>query len=93
MQITQVKDRARIEAFLRQDPELHVYSLGDLDDFFWPHTTWYGWEKAGTLREIVLVYAGRGLPTVVGISQNPAGRPQVVARSRSPCCRSRSTHI
>jgi len=71
MQITQLKDRARIEAFLRQDPEVHVYSLGDLDDFFWPHTTWYGWEKAGTLRDIVLVYAGRGLATVVAISRNP----------------------
>jgi ribosomal protein S18 acetylase RimI-like enzyme len=72
MQITQVKDRARLETFLQRESELHVYSLGDLDDFFWPHTTWYGWEKAGTLREIVLVYSGQGLPTVVALSQNPA---------------------
>jgi ribosomal protein S18 acetylase RimI-like enzyme len=73
MQIAQVQDRARIETFLRQRPELQVYSLGDLDDFYWPSTTWYGWEKAGSLREIVLVYAGHGLPTVVAISENPAG--------------------
>ena len=72
MQIVQLTDRARIESFLRRDPELHVYSLGDLDDFFWPHTTWYGCEKAGELRDIVLVYAGQGLPTVVGITRNPA---------------------
>jgi ribosomal protein S18 acetylase RimI-like enzyme len=73
MRITQVKDRAVIEAFLRQEPELQIYSLGDLDDFYWPNTTWYGWQKAGALREVVLVYAGRGLPTVVAISENPAG--------------------
>jgi len=73
MRIIQIQDRARIEEFLRREPELQVYSLGDLDDFYWPNTTWYGWEKTGVLREIVLVYAGRGLPTVVAISENPAG--------------------
>jgi len=66
-----LKDKASIEAFLRRNPELHIYALGDLDDFFWPHTTWYGWQEGTELRDIVLVYAGPGLPTVVGISQQP----------------------
>jgi len=66
-----LKDKASIEAFLRRDPELHIYALGDLDDFFWPHTTWYGWQELGELRDIVLVYAGPGLPTVLGISAQP----------------------
>jgi len=56
---------------LRRDAELHIYSLGDLDDFFWPATTWYGWEEGGQLQEVVLVYAGRVRPTVVGISPDP----------------------
>ncbi|MEN6426384.1 MAG: GNAT family N-acetyltransferase [Phycisphaerales bacterium] len=72
-------DKATIEGFLRLEPDLHVYSLGDLDDFFWPQTTWYGREKAGTLREIALVYAGQGPPTVVGISRRPAPLRKLLA--------------
>jgi ribosomal protein S18 acetylase RimI-like enzyme len=70
--VKQLTDKARIEAFLRKNAELHIYSLGDLDDFFWPRTTWYGWESEGELQDIVLVYAGTSLPTVVGIAQQPA---------------------
>ena len=58
-----LKDKARIEAFLRNNAELHIYSLGDLDDFFWPHTRWYGWHKNGQLQDVVLIYTGTGLPT------------------------------
>jgi ribosomal protein S18 acetylase RimI-like enzyme len=67
--IRPLKDKARIEAFLRCDSELHVYSLGDLDKSFWPHTTWYGWETNGQLEELVLVYTGQVLPTVLAISR------------------------
>lgn len=69
--IRRLEDKAEIEAFLRQNAELHVYSLGDLDDFFWPQTTWYGWQRNDALQNIVLVYAGPGLPTVVGIAEQP----------------------
>ena len=71
MGIKPLRDKARIEAFLRGDPELHIYSLGDLDDFFWPNTTWYGLEEYGALEEVVLIYAGKTLPTVVGMSEHP----------------------
>jgi ribosomal protein S18 acetylase RimI-like enzyme len=64
-------DKRRIEALLRRNPELHVYGLGDLDDFFWPYTTWYGREADGALTDIVLVYTARALPTVVGIADRP----------------------
>ena len=68
----QLHDRKRIERFLRRNPELHIYSLGDLDDFFWPYTTWYGRQEDGELTDVVLVYAGQALPTVVGLSERPA---------------------
>ena len=71
MQLEQVREKDRIEALLRRDAELHIYCLGDLDDFFWPATTWYGWEDGGRLQEVVLVYAGRTWPTVVAISPDP----------------------
>ena len=72
MPVRQLHDRKQIEGFLRRNPELHIYSLGDLDDFFWPHTTWYGRVTNGELTEIVLVYTGQALPTVVGLSERPA---------------------
>jgi ribosomal protein S18 acetylase RimI-like enzyme len=70
--IRPLKDKAGIEAFLRKNAELHVYSLGDLDDFFWPRTTWYGWVTDDGLQDIVLIYGGTGVPTVVGIAEQPA---------------------
>jgi ribosomal protein S18 acetylase RimI-like enzyme len=71
--------RAEIEAFLRRSPELHIYSLGDLDDFFWPYTTWYGWQEDGEIEDIAMIYVSRTLPTVVGISQQPAVMRKLLA--------------
>jgi predicted GNAT family acetyltransferase len=65
-------EKTRIERCLRQDPEFYIYGLGDLDDFFWPYTTWYGWEESGTVTDVVLVYTAQALPTVVAISRRPA---------------------
>ena len=72
MSIKKLTDKSQIEAFLRKNAELHIYSLGDLDDSFWPQTTWYGWPKDGELRDIVLIYSGTAVPTVVGIGEQPA---------------------
>jgi RimJ/RimL family protein N-acetyltransferase len=72
MSFLRLHDRAQIESLLRRNPELHVYSLGDLDDFFWPCTTWYGWQDDGELAEVVMIYSSRTMPTLVGISQRPA---------------------
>jgi len=71
MEIRELRDKARIEAFLRGNCELYVYSIGDLDDFFWPHTRCLAWEDGGEVRDIVLIYSGGALPTVIGISERP----------------------
>jgi ribosomal protein S18 acetylase RimI-like enzyme len=71
-------DKARIERFLRQDPEFYIYGLGDLDDFFWPYTTWYGWEEAGELTDVVLMYTAQALPTVVAISRRPTALQELL---------------
>ena len=62
-------DRAVIETFLRQDPTLHLYALGDLDDFFWPYTTWFASLEAGRVRALFLLYSGGGLPVVLALAQ------------------------
>ncbi len=42
MAVVELRDRAAIAAVCRRKPSVHVYELGDLDDFFWPHTRWFG---------------------------------------------------
>ena len=79
MNVVQLQDKERIEACLRRNPELYVYAIGDLDDFFWPYTTWYGREEAGELRDVVLVYAGKTLPTVIAQTEEPEGMRALLA--------------
>ena len=50
-------DRDEIAAVLRRDPLLHLYAIGDLDDFFWPSTNWYALAEGDQIRQIILCYA------------------------------------
>ena len=63
-------NKAQIQAFLQQDVFLHLYSLGDLDDFFWSYTVWYASEANGEIKDIILLYAGQSLPVILAISGN-----------------------
>ena len=56
-------DKTTIEDFLRQDPILHLFALGDLDDFFWPYTGWYALKDNDEVRQLVLTYTDA--PTMV----------------------------
>lgn len=64
-------DKLNIEEVLRRNTFLHIYGIGDLDDFFWPYTTWYASEDNEGIGEIALLYAGPGTPTLLGLSENP----------------------
>lgn len=61
-------DRAEILAALSADRALHLYALGDLDDFFFPHTLWYALEDEGRVRQLVLVYTGASLPVIQALT-------------------------
>ena len=61
-------DKKEIEQFLRKDSYLHIYSIGDLDDFFWPYTIWYGSQLDGQIDAVVLLYVGLSLPTLLALS-------------------------
>ncbi|MFB9238609.1 GNAT family N-acetyltransferase [Plantactinospora siamensis] len=67
MRMRSVHDRAELAALLSRDPVRHAYELGDLDDFFWPHTTWYALEDA-----VALLYHGAGTATLL-LFGDPAG--------------------
>ncbi|MEQ9363848.1 MAG: GNAT family N-acetyltransferase [Leptospirales bacterium] len=44
-----------MERYLRADPVLHAYGLGDLDEYFRPHTTWYA-DDAEDPQALILRY-------------------------------------
>src|SRR5438874_8730545 len=71
MKVMCLHSQQEIEAFLRRNPFLHLYSLGDLDDFFWPYTTWYALKDNQQITQLALLYTGTSLPTLLGLTEEP----------------------
>jgi GNAT superfamily N-acetyltransferase len=70
-----------IEAFLRRNVFLHLYELGDLDDFFWPYTIWYAHRDGDAVRELALVYCGTDLPVLLAFIDGPPVEMHALLRS------------
>jgi predicted GNAT family acetyltransferase len=62
-------DQHLIEEFFRPHASLHIYSIGDLDDFFWPYTTWYALADGETLQAVALLYSGQIPPVLLAFSE------------------------
>ncbi|MFJ6150822.1 GNAT family N-acetyltransferase [Micromonospora profundi] len=73
MPVVAEHDRAVLARLLGRDPVLHAYQLGDLDDFFWPYTSWF---RRG--EQVILLYHGVDPPTLVAFAA-PAGRTELAA--------------
>ena len=71
MPVICLHDKETIEQFLRKNIDLHIYELGDLDDFFWPCTTWYALADNEIPQAIALLYTGLTLPTLLALSEQP----------------------
>jgi ribosomal protein S18 acetylase RimI-like enzyme len=84
MSLICLHDRATIERVLRRHEALHLYALGDLDDFFWPYTTWYALEEQGHIEEVALMYSGTPLPTLLALSAEPEGAMQRLLPAVAP---------
>ncbi len=67
-----LSDRDAIRTFLAQDRALTAYALGDLDDAFWPQSTFYAAQQDGEITAIVLVYEGLD-PSVLTAFGDPDG--------------------
>ena len=71
--IVNLHAKEEVEAFCRSNPFLHIYALGDLDDFFWPYTTWYALRHNGRVQQLVLLYSDCSMPTVLAYAEQPVG--------------------
>jgi ribosomal protein S18 acetylase RimI-like enzyme len=85
METTPLYDKALIEAFLRRNTPLHLYGLGDLDERFWPWTSWYGLVADGQIRAIALLYRGLTTPTLLALAD--AELPELEELVRDLCAR------
>ena len=62
-------DKEEIEQFLRKNVPLHIYELGDLDDFYWPHTTWYAFRDGTGVRALLMLYTAEALPVLLALCE------------------------
>ncbi len=76
--IMRLYDKGLIEAFLRKDVALHLYEIGDLDDFFWTHTVWYAGTVNDDIDAIALLYTGAEIPTLLAFSGEPAKMSKLI---------------
>lgn len=65
MEVRITRDKEEIFNFLSADPELNLYLIGDMDDFFWPFTIWYALYEKAILRSIALFYKGTDPPALL----------------------------
>ena len=71
MGVVELRDRHVIAEFCRRRPAVHAYALGDLDDFFWPHTRWLGWEKGARIEQLALLYDEPDPPVLLALAEPP----------------------
>lgn len=67
-------DKSEIVSRLSPDVVLHIYELGDLDDFLFPQTIWFaaGPDAEGRTNDaVVLLYVGNRLPTLLALDRTP----------------------
>lgn len=70
MHIVSLHDTGEIERYLRQQTLIHLYELGDLDDFFWQYTTWYALKETEQVQSLLLLYSAIDPPVLLAISEN-----------------------
>ncbi len=69
MHLVCLHDKKAIETFLRNNIYLHIYSIGDLDDFFWQNTQWYALKENDAIQAITLLYTVRPVPVLLAVSE------------------------
>ena len=84
MSVVELVDRSALAACLRRNAPAHVYELGDLDDFDWPFTRWFGWDAGGRLDQVALLYTQPDVPVLIAIADEPADTMTVLLREIVP---------
>ncbi|MBS1515021.1 MAG: GNAT family N-acetyltransferase [Bacteroidetes bacterium] len=54
--IKQIKEKSILEGFFRRNTALNIYQLGDLDEFYWHQTDFFGYFESDELKSVVMLY-------------------------------------
>src|SRR5437870_3370131 len=84
MTLASLHDKEHIERFFRRNTFLHIYGIGDLDDFFWERTVWYALKHSAQVEQIILLYTGFNPPVVLALSSEPMDSMRHLLRSALP---------
>jgi RimJ/RimL family protein N-acetyltransferase len=78
--------KQEVEEFSRRNPFLHLYAIGDLDDFFWPRTTWFALRDRGEVRQLALLYSDltMRMPTILAYAEQPESLMRDLLRALLP---------
>ena len=83
--VERLVDKAELAELLAKDTALHLYEIGDLDPFFWPHTRWFGQrDKTGRVGAVALLYSGMDPPTLLAFERRNIGVAQTLVTGLSP---------
>ena len=69
-QMFELREPTVIERWARADAALHIYEIGDLDPFFWPHTQWFGLGEPERPKAVAMLYTGARVPTLLALSRD-----------------------
>src|ERR687884_613926 len=84
MKVVSLHSKQEVEAFARRNPLLHLYEIGDLDDFFWPYTVWYAARDEQGLRQLALLYTDLSMPVILAHAEPPRALMGDLFRSLLP---------
>jgi GNAT superfamily N-acetyltransferase len=65
--IKRISNKKQLADYFQRNIYLHIYSLGDLDEFFWPLTEYYGQEHDGKVERVLTLYKGGTSPTLLAL--------------------------
>ena len=72
MNIKTIHDKTILLEFLQEEAGLQIYLIGDLDDFFWQSTNWYGLYVNNKLKAVALLYCSSPVPTLLCFQRKEA---------------------
>jgi ribosomal protein S18 acetylase RimI-like enzyme len=84
MEIRKSRNKNEIYSFLSRNKRLNLYLIGDLDDFFWPHTTWYTALVNGKIEAVALLYSGMTPSTFLLFHEGDLSCPKELIRELLP---------
>lgn len=80
--VRKITVKAELEHYFKTNEILlHLYEIGDLDDFFWNQTSWYALiQEPDDTEFIALVYSGASPPVVIALGHNVGSGIELLQR-------------